>query len=116
MSAMSAITASKAARQAAACAAVLFFAGCSYQPEEPTTRLDQGALLAATCTGCHAPGGSGDAIPGFGNRSAAELEALLLAYKADGPSSMHRMARGYSDEELALIAQHLAGMSRGDTR
>ncbi len=69
--------------------------------------IDQAALLTASCSGCHAPGG--EAIASLEGMPAAELEAKLQAYRteAEGGSSMHRMARGYSDEQIALIARTL---------
>jgi sulfide dehydrogenase cytochrome subunit len=69
--------------------------------------VDQAAALASTCSGCHRAGGS--AIVDLQAYSAPRIEQLLLAYKhsADGPTAMHRMARGYSDAEIALIARRL---------
>ncbi len=83
-----------------------WLAGCGGAGTAPQ-RLDQGALLAASCSGCHAEGGG--AIAGLEGIPAAELEARLLAYRDDagGGSSMHRMARGYTDEQIALIARTL---------
>ena len=83
-----------------------WLAGCGGVGTEPS-RLDQGALLTASCSGCHADGGG--AIAGLDGMPATELEAKLLAYRdsPDGGSSMHRMARGYSDDQIALIARTL---------
>lgn len=74
-------------------------------------RLGEAALLASVCSGCHASDGSSTAIKPLGGRSAADLSRDLLRYKnaADGASAMHRMARGYSDEQLEMIANHIAG-------
>ena len=83
-----------------------WLAGCGGVSSEPA-RLDRGALLTASCSGCHANGGQ--AIASLEGAPAAELEAKLLAYRndAEGGSSMHRMARGYSEEQIALIARTL---------
>jgi len=65
------------------------------QPVNP-----QSALLASACTGCHAyeQNAEGDA--------AAFLKILQDIKSAEGYSSMHRMIRGYSDEELKLISNY----------
>ena len=69
--------------------------------------IDQAAALASACSGCHRPGGR--AIADLQGRSAQQIEQSLLAYKnaVDGPSAMHRMARGYSDSEIAAVARQL---------
>ena len=69
--------------------------------------VDQAAVLASTCAGCHRAGGS--AIVDLREYSASRIQQLLLAYKQapDGPTAMHRMARGYSDAEIAMIAGRL---------
>ncbi len=83
-----------------------WLAGCGGLVQAPMA-LDQAALLTASCSGCHAAGGR--AIVSLDGMAASELEAKLLAYRndADGGSAMHRMARGYSDEQIALIASTL---------
>ena len=70
--------------------------------------LDRAATLAAACTGCHVKDGA--AIADLGGRSADEIKASLTAYHAEtgGASVMHRIARGYSDADIRLIAAHLA--------
>jgi cytochrome c553 len=71
--------------------------------------LDQAALLAVSCSGCHAAGGSADGIASLDGIEAAELEARLLVYRnePDGGSAMHRMARGYTEVQIAMIANTL---------
>jgi cytochrome c553 len=71
--------------------------------------LGEAALLASTCSGCH--GKEPDsAIASLHGRSAAEIADAFLSYKndADGPSAMHRMAWGYTDEQIRRIADYLA--------
>lgn len=99
--------------------ACLLLAGCSGSfPGEPDSRVTgQAALLASTCSGCHATGRSGAAIASLEGMSAAFLETRLLAYRSepDGPTAMHRMTRGYTEAQIALIAQYLGdGPSGGD--
>jgi len=74
----------------------------------PNAALDQGALLSAVCSGCHADGGK--SLNSLEGRSASELEPTLLAYREveTGDTVMHRLARGYSAEELSAIAAYLS--------
>ena len=69
---------------------------------------DEGARLAAACAGCHSsePG----AIASLVGYSEAQLLERMTAYRsaADGTTVMHRLARGYSDEEIALISAYLS--------
>lgn len=65
--------------------------------------------MAAACTGCHAsPGG---AIANLSGYSESELLDRLTRYSTDpeGTTVMHRLARGYSETELAQLAAYLGG-------
>lgn len=69
--------------------------------------------LAATCANCH--GTNGRAVPGAGMDALAGMEkAKTLQKLADFKSGakpatiMHQIARGYSDEQLDLIAGYFA--------
>lgn len=69
--------------------------------------------LAATCANCH--GTNGRALPGSGIDSLAGMDRTLtlqkLASFKDGtkPATiMHQIAKGYTDEQLALIADYFA--------
>ena len=92
-------------------------AGCTTNESTPKDafsgddpRLDEGALLAAVCTGCHADGG--ETLISLAGYDADRLEALLLAYKQapDGPTAMHRMARGYTTAQIRSLARHFSGV------
>ena len=76
--------------------------------------LSNAATLSATCSGCHASGGS--AITDLASLSRKEIEASLLRYKADtaGTTVMHRLARGYSKQDLRLIADYISSNNSGD--
>ena len=72
-------------------------------------------LFAGTCANCHGTDGRArGAIPSIAGRPASTLEALLLAYKSDTPppgtTVMNRLAKGYSDAELAALARHFANI------
>ena len=75
----------------------------------------QAPLAAEGCAGCHGPAGSGaGAIPAIAGRDAAELRALMAAFRAnERPASiMGRVARGYTEAEIAAIAEHFAQARR----
>ena len=73
---------------------------------------DDGARLAATCTGCHGTDGHtvGDALPPLAGQPIEALLASLRAFKAGERSAtvMTQIAKGYSDEQLERIAGFFA--------
>ena len=73
---------------------------------------EDGARLAATCTGCHGTNGhtAGDALPGLAGQSKEALLASLAAFKSGERSAtvMTQLAKGYSDEQLEQIASFFA--------
>ncbi|MEO5340886.1 MAG: cytochrome c4 [Magnetococcus sp. MYC-9] len=70
------------------------------------------AMLANTCAGCHGTNGvsGGPAMPTIAGMPAKYLKEVMAAFKSDKrPSTiMGRLAKGYSDEEIALIADFFA--------
>nr|WP_246264270.1 cytochrome C [Aromatoleum toluvorans] len=70
--------------------------------------------LAANCTSCHAPDAPApNAIPRLAGRPAAAILQKLQEFRAGtAPATvMHQIVRGYSDEQLALIAADFASRS-----
>jgi cytochrome subunit of sulfide dehydrogenase len=72
-----------------------------------------GRNLAATCANCH--GTNGHAVPGSGLDSLAGVEKAKTLQKLNDfksgvkPASiMHQIAKGYTDEQLDLIAAYFA--------
>lgn len=68
-------------------------------------------LAALSCAGCHGVGSTGSAsVAGIAGRPAEEIVASLRAFRADQKPAtiMNRIARGYSDDEIAAIAAWLA--------
>ena len=67
-------------------------------------------LLTLSCSGCH-----GDApadaplLPGLHGRDPGELYEMLMQFKqgAAGATVMNRIAAGYSEPELKLLAEYL---------
>jgi len=77
--------------------------------------LAQAPLAAEGCYGCHGPAGAGaGAIPAIAGRDAADLRAAMLAFRAnERPGTiMGRVARGYTEAEIAAIADHFARQGR----
>lgn len=69
--------------------------------------LGSTAALVVSCSGCHGEGGQ--AIVSLADLSAEDIETRFLMYRRNtaGGSSMHRMARGYTEEQIRLIADYL---------
>ncbi len=68
------------------------------------------AALADACAPCHGTDGeSPGAIPSLSGKSAAYITQRMLEFKAGARAGtvMNRIARGYDDDEIAAIAQHL---------
>lgn len=86
--------------------------GCTTATTNQTmapTDLDLGLArtLASTCSGCHASGN--ELLKPLRSYKAERLEALLVGFQQDpgGATAMHRMARGFSADEIKLIANEL---------
>ncbi len=93
-------------------AAACLLAGCggnSSPAEGASAPLpERAAVLALACSGCH--GRDAGAFAVIEGRPAAELEGLLEAYRNDtaGTTVMHRLARGYSETDIAAVSRYLA--------
>ena len=66
-----------------------------------------GARLALACAGCHSD--VSGAIASLSTYDEATMIATLQTYKSDpiGTTVMHRLARGYSDEDIRLVSVYL---------
>jgi len=67
--------------------------------------------LAATCANCHGTNGQARGeIPPLAGVPAEKTIALLAAFKSGAmPATiMHQIAKGYSDEQLRLVAGYFA--------
>jgi len=71
------------------------------------------SMLANTCAGCHGTGGNsvGPASPTIAGKSAEYLKTVMAEYKSGERHStiMGRIAKGYTDEEIALMSDFYAG-------
>jgi sulfide dehydrogenase cytochrome subunit len=67
--------------------------------------------LAATCANCHGTNGNarGDMKP-LAGVSASKLEAMMADYKSGNQPAtiMHQISKGYTDEQIKLIAAYFA--------
>ena len=69
------------------------------------------SILAATCSGCHGANADGSGgIPGLKGQQQAYLADQLKAFKGGSrPATvMNRLAKGYTDEEIAGLALHFS--------
>ena len=78
-----------------------------------SAQVAQVKVWAAACANCH--GTNGRAVPGAGMDSLAGenkekmLQTLADFKSGDKPASiMHQITKGYTDEQLALIADYYA--------
>jgi cytochrome subunit of sulfide dehydrogenase len=72
--------------------------------------------LAASCAGCHGTNGvpAAGTFPALAGQPAAGLNAAMKEFR-DGtrPATvMHQLAKGYSDEQIALLAAYFAAQKK----
>lgn len=70
---------------------------------------------ATSCTGCH---GAGSGAPALDGRPASEIAAAMAAFRSgERPGTvMNRIAKGFSAEESAAIAEWFATRPDGGPR
>jgi len=72
--------------------------------------------LAATCANCHGTNGNarGDMKP-LAGMAAGRIVAALADFKsgAQPATIMHQIAKGYTDEQIKLIADYMAAQRPG---
>lgn len=86
---------------------LLVFAPSAGFADEPSAEV-----LAYTCAGCHGTDGSsvGPSSPHIAGMKVDYFVDSMTAYKEDKRNStiMNRIAKGYSDEQIAAIAEYFA--------
>jgi sulfide dehydrogenase cytochrome subunit len=91
----------------------LFVAGCLASPAAAQGERD--AILAMSCAACHGTDGrSPGSIPAIAGKPAAYLQSTMKAFR-DGsrPATvMNRLAKGYSDEEIAALARYFSTVNK----
>jgi sulfide dehydrogenase cytochrome subunit len=89
----------------------LLAAGLLLAPAGQAGDLSRGAILAASCEGCHGTGGrSPGAIPAIAGKSADYLQETLESFRSgERPSTvMGRHVTGYSEDEIRQIAEYFS--------
>lgn len=93
---------------------LLVLVGLAMGPTVLAGAFDRGALLAASCEGCHGPGGhSPGAIPDISGHSEDYLRTTLEEFRAGERAStvMARHVKGYTEEEVAMIAAYFGAQN-----
>ena len=103
-------TAGQAAARRLVTAGLLLVAAAA-APASWAQDANQGRNLAATCANCHGTNGNarGDMKP-LAGMSAARIVATMADFKNGGQPAtiMHQIAKGYSDEQVKLVAAYFA--------
>ncbi|MFT4563538.1 MAG: sulfide dehydrogenase cytochrome subunit [Gammaproteobacteria bacterium] len=84
--------------------------GLAIHPAIGAEELSRGAMLSASCAGCHGSDGrSPGAIPDISGKTAEFIRVSLEGFRSGKRKStvMGRHAKGYSVEEIMLIADYL---------
>jgi cytochrome subunit of sulfide dehydrogenase len=87
------------------------------QPSDPQMQLARS--LAATCANCHGTQGraKGDIKPLAGMRADTMLAMLADFRSGNQPATvMHQITKGYTEDQLRLIAQYLAAQPPAPAR
>ena len=94
-------------------AAALFACQLATPPAQAQTEPDAGRRLYASCAACHGTDGrpaAGGSLPPLAGQPREALIASMKAFQ-DGsrPATiMHQLAKGYTSEQIELIAAYLA--------
>ncbi len=70
----------------------------------------RGMVLALSCASCHGTNGnSPGSIPAIAGKSASYIESAMKQFRSEEryATVMNRIAKGYTDEEIKLLAAHL---------
>lgn len=99
---------------AASCVSLFALAACGgsepTQDKAPTTDIatitGDGVAIAMACGGCHSP--QSEAMVDLTDYGADPMRQALTRYRSerDGTTVMHRLARGYSDADIELLATY----------
>ena len=96
---------------AAALFALAVNAASAQMPASPTLARN----LAAQCANCHGTNGKSVAeVPSLAGQSAATIVQKMKDYR-DGKLSasvMHQLAKGYSDEQVVLMADYFSKQAK----
>jgi sulfide dehydrogenase cytochrome subunit len=101
----------RCATRLAALAGVMALATAAQAQTPPAPHPHLARNLAATCANCHGTNGNarGDMKP-LAGVAADKIVAMMADYKAGNQPAtiMHQIAKGYTDEQIKLIAGYFA--------
>ncbi len=83
-------------------------------PDGRAEELSRAAMLSASCEGCHGTyGRSPGAIPPIAGKSADYLRETMESFRSGDREGtvMGRHVRGYTEEEIRLIAEYFSQQS-----
>ena len=108
-------------------AGLILLAGAAAQAQQPASPAPDFAAanlspkgvqsMASACAMCHGTNGkpvAGSAVAGLAGRSASDIAQAMAQFKAGTKPAtiMHQIARGYSDAEVAALAQFFSRQAR----
>ena len=82
---------------------------------DPVKLRERGQILALSCSGCHGTDGkSASIIPSIYGKTTGYIESALRDFKSGARTStvMSRHAKGYTDDEIHLIAEYFGNLSK----
>jgi sulfide dehydrogenase cytochrome subunit len=82
---------------------------------DPEMVRQRGQILALSCSGCHGPDGKSTSImPSIYGKTTGYIESALLDFKSGARTStvMGRHSKGYTAEEIHLIAEYFGNLSK----
>jgi cytochrome subunit of sulfide dehydrogenase len=92
------------------------FVGCTFaQPVAPVVDKHLARNLAAACANCHGTNGKSVAeVPSLSGVAAnVTIQKMKDFREAKIPATiMHQLAKGYTDEQVALIADYYAKLAK----
>ena len=94
--------------------ALVLATGPLFVPASQAEELSRAAMLSASCEGCHGTyGRSPGAIPPIAGRSADYLRETMERFRSGETEAtvMGRHVKGYSEEEIRLIAEYFSKQS-----
>ena len=102
-------------RVLAALALLLAAAAPAARAQDSSLGANLGRNLAATCANCHGTNGNARGeMKSLAGLPAEAIVTLMGEYKAGrlNPTIMHQIAKGYTDEQIKLVAAFLAAQPR----
>jgi cytochrome c553 len=77
----------------------------------------EAAFISANCANCHGPQGrSAGVVPSLAGLPRGYILEQMQAFKTGARSGtiMHQLAKGFTDEQIGLLAEHFAKQTAGN--